>query len=59
VNKNENQDAIIIPTLRQLACVLLLARFRIHTENTLRMLEDHIQQFGRLASVSTFCFIRS
>jgi hypothetical protein len=51
--KDENQDTIIIPTLRQLACVLLLSRFRIHTETTLQMLEEHVQQFGRLASVNT------
>jgi len=56
VCKNDNQDKIIIPTLQQLACVLLLSWFHVHTETMLQMLEEHVQEFGRLASVSMLLF---
>jgi len=57
VCKDGNQDEIVIPALRQLACVLLLSRFHIHTQTTLQMLEEHVQQFGRLTSVNMLLFI--
>lgn len=48
---DENLDEIVIPALRHLACVLLLARFHVHTEDTLALLEEHIQKFGEYAVV--------
>ena len=39
-------DAIVIPALRELACILLLARFRVHTSDTLALLQQHIERFG-------------
>lgn len=44
-------DGLLIPTLRELGCVLLLARFHAHTSETLSLLKNHIQQFGQLAKV--------
>ena len=44
-------DMIVIPTLRALACVLLLARFRVHTSDTLALLRQHIEEFGLCAQV--------
>lgn len=46
-------DGLLISTLRKLACVLTLARFHVHTSETLSLLKCHIQQFGQLIKV---CF---
>ena len=46
-----NTDELIIPALRALACVLTLARFHVHTSETLSLLKQHIQEFGQLAKV--------
>jgi len=35
-------DMIVVPALRELACVLLLGRFRVHTSDTLGLLRHHI-----------------
>ena len=37
---------IVVPALRELACVLLLGRFRVHTSDTLGLLQQHIAKFG-------------
>jgi hypothetical protein len=50
---SDDQDKLVIPALRELACVLLLARFHVHTENTLALLENHISRFGAFAKVSS------
>jgi hypothetical protein len=44
-------DAIVVPTLRELACVLLLGRFRVHTSDTLGLLQHHIAKFGERSQV--------
>lgn len=46
-----NTDELIIPALRALACVLTLARFHVHTSETLSLLKQHIQEFGQSAKV--------
>ena len=47
-----NTDELFIPTLRALACVLTLARFHVHTSETLSLLKHHIWSFGQLAKVN-------
>lgn len=49
-----NTDELIIPAIRALACVLTLARFHVHTSETLSLLKHHVQQFGQLAKVCSF-----
>ncbi len=49
--EEKNTDELIIPSLRALACVLTLARFHVHTSETLSLLKNHIHQFGQLAEV--------
>jgi hypothetical protein len=44
-------DGLLISTLRALACVLTLARFHVHTSETLSLLKHHIWQFGQHAKV--------
>ena len=48
---DHNTDELLIPSIRALACVLTLARFHVHTSETLSLLKQHIQQFGQLAKV--------
>ena len=47
----QNSEELLIPALRALACVLTLARFHVHTSETLSLLKNHIWQFGQLAKV--------
>ena len=49
-----NTDELIIPALRALACVLTLARFHVHTSETLSLLKNHIAQFGQFAKVCIY-----
>ena len=51
IRKKNNMDTIVIPTLRSLACVLLLGRFRVHTSDTLALLQQYIEKFGSCAQV--------
>lgn len=51
-NEEHNTDELIIPALRALACVLTLARFHVHTSETLSLLKHYIQQFGQFTKVS-------
>jgi len=51
-DKKHNTDELIIPALRALACVVTLARFHVHTSQTLSLLKGHIAQFGQLTKVS-------
>jgi len=51
-NEEDNTDKLLLPTFRALACVLTLARFHVHTSETLSLLKDHINQFGQLAKVN-------
>ncbi|KAF9784788.1 hypothetical protein BJ322DRAFT_1109498 [Thelephora terrestris] len=44
----QNQDVLIIPAIRHLACLLLLSRFHAHTTSTLSLLQGHINKFGEL-----------
>lgn len=39
-------DDVVIPALRELACVLLLAHFEVHTSDTLGLLQQHIDKFS-------------
>ena len=39
-------DVIVIPTLQELACILLLARFWVQTSDTLALLQHHIKRLG-------------
>ena len=48
---DHSSDELLIPTLRALACILTLARFHVHTSETLSLLRYHVQQFGQLAKV--------
>lgn len=54
LHADDNQDSLIIPILRQLACVLLLTRFHVHTDDTLALLQGHIDKFDELAKVCRF-----
>lgn len=47
----QNTDELLVPALRALACVLTLARFHVHTSETLSLLKYHLWQFGQLAKV--------
>ena len=47
-------DMIVVPALRELACVLLLGRFRAHTSDTLGLLQQHIAKFGEYSQVCIF-----
>lgn len=49
-----NTDELIIPALRALACVVKLARFHVHTSETLSLLKDHITQFGQFTKVCSY-----
>jgi hypothetical protein len=51
LHPDPEQDKLVIPAFRQLACILLLSRFHVHTENTLALLEGHIARFGELTKV--------
>ena len=44
-------DEIVIPALRELACVLLLGRLQVHTSDTLGLLQRHIRKFGDYSQV--------
>lgn len=44
-------DAIVVPALRELACVVLLGRFQIHTSDTIGLLREHIEKFGEYTQV--------
>lgn len=44
-------DALVVPALRELACILLLARFKVHTEDTLALLEAHIKRYSEATKV--------
>jgi len=46
-----NEDGLLIPAIRSLACLDLLSRFHVHTSDTLSLLEGHVQQFGILTKV--------
>jgi len=50
-DEEHNTDELIIPALRSLACVLTLARFHVHTSETLSLLKHYVHQFGQLAKV--------
>lgn len=50
-------DTLIVPALRELACILLLARFKVHTEDTLSMLEAHIERYSEATAVCILDFI--
>ena len=52
--ETRNQDALIIPAIRHLACLLLLSRFHAHTTSTISLLKGHIDEFGHLSKVITF-----
>ena len=47
-DEEHNTDELLIPALRALACVLTLARFHVHTSETLSLLKHYIRQFGQL-----------
>lgn len=49
-----NKDELMIPALRALACVLVLARFHAHTSETLSLLKHHIHLFGELVKVCDY-----
>jgi hypothetical protein len=51
-NEEHNQDKILIPAVRSLACIDILSGFHVHTSDTLSLLEDQVQQFGILTKVS-------
>jgi len=53
-NEETNTDELIIPALRALACVLTLARFHVHTSETLSLLKHYIQHFGQLTKVPPY-----
>jgi hypothetical protein len=46
-----NQDELLIPAIRSLACIDTLSGFHVHTSDTLSLLEDQVQQFGILTKV--------
>ena len=50
-DKQYNEDKLLVPAIRSLACIDLLSRLHVHTSDTLSLLEDQIQQFGRLTKV--------
>ena len=41
-DEEHNRDELLLPTFRALACVLTLARFHVHTSETLSLLKEHI-----------------
>lgn len=45
-------DPLLLPLLRRLSCILLLARLKVHTDDTLAILEDHIKHYNDIAVVS-------
>jgi hypothetical protein len=51
VSDEHGVNELLIPALRTLACILTLARFHVHTSETLSLLKHNIQQFGQLAKV--------
>ena len=44
-------DTTVVPALRELVCVVLLGRFRVHTTDTLGFLQQHIKEFGKYSQV--------
>lgn len=50
-DEEHNTDEMIIPAFRALACIVTLARFHVHTSETLSLLKDHITQFGQFTKV--------
>jgi hypothetical protein len=46
-----NEDQLLIPAIRSLACLDLLARLHVHTSDTLSLLKDQVQHFGRVTKV--------
>jgi len=50
-DEEHNTDELIIPALRALACIVTLARFHVHTSETLSLLKNHIAQFGQFTKV--------
>ena len=57
-NEKHNADSLIIPALRALACVLTLARFHVHTSETLSLLKYHINQFGHCGNLRALPAVR-
>ena len=55
VSGNDETDMIVVPALRELACIVLLGRFRVHTSDTLGLLQQHIAKFGKYSQV---CCVR-
>lgn len=45
-------EQILLLLLRNLACVLVLARFSVHTEETLSLLEDYVKKYAVSVEVS-------
>jgi hypothetical protein len=52
---DSDPDMIVVPALRELACVLLLGHFQIHTSDTLGLLQQHIVKFGEYSQVRREC----
>jgi hypothetical protein len=48
-------DMVVVPALRELACLLLLGHFQIHTSDTLGLLQQHIAKFGEYSQVCRGC----
>ena len=51
IRDDSEMDAIVIPALRELACVLLLGHFQVHTSDTLGLLRQHIAKFSEYSQV--------
>ena len=51
IQDEDDADKIVVPALRELGCVLLLARFQVHTSDTLALLQQHIEGFGMWSEV--------
>ena len=49
---------MLLPTFRALACVLTLARFHVHTSETLSLLKEQIYQFGQHVKVPSISDLR-
>jgi hypothetical protein len=50
-DEEHNEDELLIPAIRSLACLDLLSRFHVHTSDTLSLLQGQVQQFGILTKV--------
>ena len=46
-----NEDQLIVPAIRSLACLDLLSGFHVHTSDTLSLVKDQVQKFGVLTKV--------